>query len=69
MKVTEDYSFSSLCSLRVKDKAAYYCELTSINQAQEILAFSHNKNIPLFKKNIHVKAFHHFKRLIYALVM
>ena len=47
MKVTEDYSFSSLCSLRVKDKAAYYCELTSINQIQEILAFSHNKNIPL----------------------
>ncbi len=47
MKVTEDYSFSSLCSLRIKEEVAYYCELTEISKIQEILSFSNHRNIPL----------------------
>ena len=47
MKIIEDYPFARLCSLKIKDKASFYVELSDTDQIEEILSFSKQRNLPL----------------------
>ena len=47
MKIIEDYPFARLCSLKIKEKASFYVELSDTDQIEEILSFSKQRNLPL----------------------
>lgn len=47
MNFEENYPFSKLCSLRIAEKASFYCELSNPTQIEEILQFSKERKIPL----------------------
>ena len=47
MNFIEDYPFSKLYSLRTTEIASFFCELSDINQIDEIVSFSKEKNLPI----------------------
>ena len=47
MNFIEDYPFSKLSSLRTTETASFFCELSDINQIDEIVSFSKEKNLPI----------------------
>jgi len=47
MKIIQDYPFAKLCSLKTKEKASFYVELSDTDQIEEILSFSKQRNLPL----------------------
>ena len=47
MNFIEDYPFSKLSSLRTTEIASFFCELSDINQIDEIVSFSKEKNLPI----------------------
>ena len=48
MKYQENYSFVNLSSLKIDEKASYYCELKNQDDLLEILDFATQKNLPIF---------------------
>ena len=47
MNFIADYPFSKLSSLRTTEIASFFCELSDINQIDEIISFSNEKNLPI----------------------
>ena len=47
MNFIEDYPFSIVSSLRTTETASFFCELSDINQIDEIVSFSKEKNLPI----------------------
>ena len=48
MNIIKDYPFSRFSTLKLKDEAAYYCELSNISQIEDITAFANKENLPIF---------------------
>ena len=47
MNFIEDYPFSKLSSLRTTETASFFCELSEVNQIDEIVSFSKEKNLQI----------------------
>ena len=47
MNFIEDYPFSKISSLRTTETASFFCELSDVNQIDEIVSFSKGKNLPI----------------------